>query len=395
MRFRFFIAASALLLSACGTDEVAPPPAPPRVTVATPLQREVVDWDDYTGRFEAPEDVEIKPRVDGVVTAVHFRNGQDIGKQQPLFTIDPRPYRAALAQAEAQVARAEAAARNARQVTARSRSLLAAEAVSREELESNVATERSSAADLAAAQAAVSRARLDVEFTTVRAPFNGRVSDRRVSVGDTVRTGETVLTRLVSLDPIWFAFEGAEAFYLKNLRQDRRGERGSSRTTANPIEIQLADETGYVWRGRMTFLDNAIDTNSGTIRARAVVANPTRFLTPGMFGRARLLGSGTYSALLVPDEAIVTDQTRRLVYVVTRGGKAVARPVETGAIVEGLRIVRAGLAPTDRVVIDGIGRVRPGAPVTPRLTRITARPANQPAPNAPLEEPESGQATAG
>jgi RND family efflux transporter MFP subunit len=144
----------------------------------------------------------------------------------------------------------------------------------------------------------------------------------------------------------------------------------------------------------MTFLDNAIDENSGTIRARAVVANPTRFLTPGMFGRARLLGSGTYRALLVPDEAIVTDQTRRLVYVVNRENKTVARPIETGAIVEGLRIVRAGLAPTDRIIVDGLGRVQPGAAVTPKVTQIKPRPASQPAPNVPLQEPESGQATA-
>lgn len=394
MRFWPLIVSAALLLPACQSGKAPPPPPPPQVSVATALQREVVDWDDYTGRFVAPQDVELKPRVNGVITAIHFRNGQDVRSGQALFTIDPRPYLAALGQAQAQVARAQAAVVNARQVTARSRSLLAAQAVSREELEANVAAERSAGADLDAARAAVRAAQLNVEFTTVRAPFSGRLSDRRVSLGDAVRDGETVLTRLVSLDPIWFAFEGAEAFYLKNLRQDQRGERGSSRSTANPIEIQLADEIGYVWRGRMTFLDNGIDPNSGTIRARAVLPNPTRFLTPGMFGRARLLGSGTYQALLVPDEAIVTDQTRRLVYVVNRDRKAVARPVETGAIVEGLRIVRAGLAPTDRIIIDGLGRVRPGAPVTPRLVAIKPRPGSQPPPNAPLEEPASGQATA-
>ena len=232
-------------------------------------------------------------------------------------------------------------------------------------------------------------------FTTVRAPFSGRASDRRVSLGDTVRNGETVLTRIVSLNPIWFTFEGAEAFYLKNLRQDSRGERGSSRTTANPVDIQLADEDEYRWHGRMEFLDNTIDPNSGTIRARAVVANPNRFLTPGMFGRARLLGSGRYQALLVPDEAIVTDQDRRLVYVVNRESKIVARPVEIGAKVEGLRIIRAGLAPTERVVLDGLGKVQPNAVVKPRNGRITVRPGSQPAPSMKLDEPVSGQATTG
>jgi len=380
-----------LLLAACG-QKPPPPPPPPQVSVAIPLQRQVTDWDDYTGRFEAPQDVALKPRATGVITAIHFRNGQDVRAGQPLFSIDSRPYRAALAQAEAQAARTEATLRNARQVTTRSRALATAQAVSKEELEANIAAERTAAADLAAARASVRNASLNLSFSTVRAPFSGRVSDRKVSLGDLVTDGETVLTRVVSLDPIWFSFEGAESFYLKNLRQDVRGERTSSRYAANPVDIQLADETDYRWHGRMVFLDNAIDPNSGTIRARAVVANPTRFLTPGMFGRARLLGSGTYTAMLVPDEAIVTDQTRRLVYVVGRDRKAVSRIVETGAKVEGLRIIRAGLASTDLVIIDGVGRLQPGAAVTPKRTVIKPRPEDQPPPSAAPVEPASGQA---
>jgi RND family efflux transporter MFP subunit len=381
------------LLSACGGEQAPPAPPPPQVTVATPIQREVEDWDDYTGRFVAPQDVEIRPRVNGVVTAIHFRDGQDVRQGAPLLTIDPRPYRAALAQAQAQASRANAALSNARQVTARSRKLASAQAVSTEELEANIATERTAAADLAAARAAITNAELNLSFTTVRAPFSGRMSDRKVSIGDSVADGQTILTRIVSLDPIWFEFEGAESFYLKNLRQDQRGERGSSRTTANPVQIQLADESEYRWLGRMEFLDNTVDPNSGTIRAHAVVQNPTRFLTPGMFGRARLLGSGTYKAMLIPDEAVVTDQTRRLVYVVGNDNKAVARPVEVGAKVEGLRIVRDGLAPTDRVVITGVGRIQPGAPVSPVKGVIKADATRQAAPTAPTVEPASGQAT--
>jgi RND family efflux transporter MFP subunit len=219
------------------------------------------------------------------------------------------------------------------------------------------------------------------------------VSDRKVSLGDAVAQGTTVLTRMVSLDPIRFEFEGAESFYLKNLRQDARGERGSSRTTANPVQIQLADESEYRWNGRMQFLDNAVDPNSGTIRAYALVANPTRFLTPGMFGRARLLGSGTYRAMLVPDEAIVTDQTRRLVYVVSNDNKATPRVVEVGAKAEGLRIVREGLAPTDRVILTGIGRLQPGAPVNPKKGVIKPDATKQAAPTRPIDQPASGQAT--
>jgi len=393
VQIRLLLAGLALLIGACG-EKAPPPPPPPQVLVAVPLQRDVVDWDDYTGRFVAPQDVEIRPRVTGVVTAIHFRDGQDVGAGQPLLTIDPRPYRATLQQAQAQVAKTQATLANARQVAARSRELAAAQAVSKEELETNIAQVRTAEADLAAARAAVETAQLNLGFTTIRAPFSGRMSDRKVSLGDSVKDGETVLTRIVSLDPIWFAFEGAESFYLKNLRQDARGERGSSRTTANPIQIQLADETEYRWQGRMEFLDNAIDPNSGTIRAHAVVANPNHFLTPGLFGRARLLGSGTYRAMLIPDEAIVTDQTRRLVWVLNRENKTAQRPIETGAKVEGLRIVRQGLAPTDRIVIEGIGRLQSGMPVAPRRVAIKPRPESQPTPTAPTEEPQSGQATA-
>lgn len=388
-----YLTALALMASGCSGGGPPPPPPPPEVNVANPLQRDVVDWDDYTGRFEATQDVEVRPRVSGQITRVYFRNGQDVGAGAALFEIDPRPYRAALDQAVAQASRAQAALTNARQVTARTRALQAAQAASREELEANIAAERTAAADLAAARAAIDTARLNLSFTTVRAPFGGRVSDRRVNVGDSVTDGQTVLTRVVSLDPIWFAFEGAEAFYLKNLRQDARGERGSSRYTPNPVEIQLADETDYAWRGRMTFLDNTVDPNSGTIRARAEVSNPARFLTPGMFGRARLLGSGTYRAMLIPDEAIVTDQTRRIVYVASRDGKANPRPVELGAKVEGLRIVREGLAPTDLVVLTGVNRLQPGAPIKPKRTRITPQPEAQPRPAAPLAQPQSGQAS--
>lgn len=380
-------------LTACGAAE-QPAPPPPAASIAQPLQREVVDWDDYVGRFEAPQDVEVRARASGVVTRIFFKNGQDVRAGQPLFEIDPRPYRAALQQAEAQVTRAQAALTNARQVEKRARTLFEAQAVSREELEANEAAARSAEADLAAARAQAATARLNLDFTTTRAPISGRASDRRVDLGDSVAEGTTVMTRVVSLDPIWFTFEGAESFYLKNLRQDQRGERGSSRYTANPIEIQLADETGYRWRGRMEFLDNAIDPNSGTIRAKAVVPNPTRFLTPGMFGRARLLGSGTYKALLVPDEAIVTDQSRKLVWVMNRENKVEPRPVETGPLVEGLRVVRDGLTPNDLVVVDGLGHLQPGVAITPKKIVLKPRVVDESPRTAPLETPPSAQATA-
>jgi RND family efflux transporter MFP subunit len=348
-------------------------PPPPHVDVANPLARDVVDWDEYVGRFEAPQSVNLNARITGVVTQILFRNGQDVKEGQPLFIIDPRPYRAALEQAEAQVASARATLANAQSVAARSAQLVKAQAVSKEELENDQAQVRTAQASLQGAIANADNARLNLSFTTVHAPISGRVSDRRVSLGDQVTAGTTLLTTVVSLDPIWFSFDGAESFYLKYLREAQQGQRGSSRTAPNPVDIELSDETEYRWHGRMQFVDNALDPQTGTIRAHAVVANPSHFLTPGMFGRARLLGSGTYRALLVPDEAIVADQSRKLVYVMAADNTVAQRQVTTGPEVQGLRAIRDGIVPTDLVLLDGITQLQPGAKVTPNRTVIKPR----------------------
>jgi len=387
----------ALLLlntSACSSNSAPPPPPPTQVTVATPLQRNIVDWDEYIGRFEAIQDVELRPRVSGAIDRVLFADGQIVRQGQTLFTIDPRPYRAALAQAEAQLAKARAAQANANSEFVRAKTLLDAQAISKEEYEAKLAATRSGSADVAAGRAAVTIAALNLGFTNVTSPITGRVSDRKVSRGNLVAEGQTVLTRVVSTDPIWFSFDGAESFYLKYLRQDQEGSRGSSRNTPNPVDIQLADESGYRWRGRMQFVDNAIDPNSGTIRAHAVVANPTGFLTPGLFGRARLLGSGTYHAMLVPDEAIITDQTRKLVYVVGKDGKVAPRPVVTGPPIEGLRVIREGIAPTDRVVINGLTRLQPGMPVKATQIAMKPRAANTAPVSTPISAPPAAEAQA-
>ena len=387
--------AAAAMLALGGCAEQAPPPPPkPSVAVAYPLQREVTDWDDYVGRFEAIQDVQVMPRVSGPITRIGFREGVEVGKGSLLFEIDPRPYRAALAQAQASVVSSRARLANARTELARARSLLAQQAVSKEEYEQKLAAVRTGEADVSAAQAAVSARALDVEFTSVRAPVGGRVSDKRVALGDYVTSGQTLLTRIVSVNPIWFTFDGAEAFYLKYIRQARTGERASSRYAPNPVEIQLADESGYRWRGRMVFVDNAIDTGSGTIRAHAEVANADGFLVPGMFGRARLLGSGSYRAMLIPDEAIVTDQTRRIVYVIDREGKTAPRNVETGPMVEGLRVVKTGLTPRDRIVLDGLARLQPGTPVDARMTQIKPRAKNDAPVANPITSPQPAEATA-
>lgn len=384
---------AAAALAAC-SPSAPPPPPKPHVSAAVPLKRQVVDWDDYVGRFEAVQDVEIRPRISGTVESVNFREGVEVAKGQVLFTIDPRPYRAAAEQVRADLAKAQALVTNARTELARAQKLVDAQAVSREEFETKEANLRSAVAAAGAARANLEAKSLDLAFTTVRSPISGRVSDKRVSIGTYVAAGQTVLTRVVTVNPIRFAFEGAETFYLKYVRQAQAGERESSRYAPNPVDIKLADETSYRWHGLMKFVDNAIDRNSGTIRAFAEVSNPNGFLVPGMFGRARLLGSGTYSALLVPDEAIVTDQTRRFVYVVDKDGKSLQRNVETGPLVEGLRVIKTGLAPTEKVILDGLARLQPGMPVDAKL--ITMKPraaADSPASNA-IAAPAAAEATA-
>jgi len=387
------LTSAAVLLVACAPK--APPPQPtPSVTVATPLVRKVVDWDDYVGQFVAVDAVDVRPRVSGYLQSVNFKDGDIVRKDALLFVIDPRPYQAALDQAKGQVAHSEAAAANARAELERGKTLIAAHAISQQAFDTLAAGQLQTAADLASAQAAVRTATLNLGFTRVTAPVSGRISDRRVSPGNLVSADSTVLTNIVSLNPIRFAFTGSEALYLKYQRANAEGTRTSSRQAKNPVEIRLQDEAAYRWKGQMDFVDNALDTGSGTIRGRAVVANPDLLLTPGMFGHMRLLGSGAYPALLIPDRAVVTDQTRQIVYVVGGDGKVTERPVEPGALANGLRVIRTGLKPTDQVVIDGVQRVKVGKPVKTKLIQIQPGPATSDAKDTePYITPPSAAAT--
>lgn len=362
-------------LAACGERQDGPagqagPGAPPAVTVATPLVKPIVDWDDYIGRFEAVQSVEVRPRVSGYVQRLAFRDGEFARAGDLLFVIDPRPFEAALAQARAQAARARATAALARANFGRSETLFRENAISREEFETSRATAEQAAAEQAAAEAAQRQAGLDLEFTRVTAPISGRLSDRRVDTGAYVKSGDTVMTTVVTLDPIHFVFTGSEAVYLKYQRANQAGTRPSSRVAPNPVDIRLSDETAYRWHGRMDFVDNALDLGSGTIRGRAVVRNPDGFLTPGMFGHMRLLGSGSYNGMLIPETAVVTDQTRKVVLLVRPDGTVAPRPVELGPIVDGLRVVRSGLTPQDRLIIEGVQRARPGTKVIAKAGRI-------------------------
>jgi RND family efflux transporter MFP subunit len=369
-----FAASIALLaaLAALSACRKKPPPAPPPplVAVAHPLKQDVVDWDDFVGRFEAVNAVDVRPRVTGYLQAIRFKDGDIVRKGQVLFEIDPRPYQAALDQARGVEAHDKAALADATLERKRAEGLFAAHAVSRQELDNRIAAEQTAQADLATASANVRNAELNLGWTRVIAPLTGRASDRKFAPGNLVTADTTILTNIVDLDPIRFSFVGPESVYLKYERANLAGTRISSRQMANPVVIRLQDETSYRWRGHMDFVDNQLDTQSGTIRGRAVVDNPDYFLAPGLFGHLRLLGSGAFPALLVPDTAVVTDQTRLLVYVVDGGGVVRERLVATGSLLGNLRIIRSGLKVEDTVVIDGMQRVHPGEKVRTRIEQI-------------------------
>ncbi|WP_409019349.1 efflux RND transporter periplasmic adaptor subunit [Brevundimonas vesicularis] len=378
------IAAASIMLAAalygCSNSAEAPAQGAPPVTVAAPLSQQVVDWDEFTGRFEATRNVDVRARVGGYIQSVHFKDGDYVRQGQLLFSLDPRPAQAALAAARAQLAQAQAQSALAKADLARAETLLASQAVSQAEFDARKAAVQTAESALAAANAAIRARSLDVEFTRVTAPISGRVSDRRVDPGNLIGGGSSagdVLTTIVSSSPIYFVFDGSEATALKYQRQAASG--------AVPIKVRLQDEAEFTHEGRLDFTDNAIDPASGTLRLRAVIPNASGFLKPGMFGHAQLAGAGAYQAMLIPDAAIVADAGRRVVYTVAKDGTVGAKPVQTGPLVNGLRVVRTGLTPDDRVIINGLQRARPGQKVTAQNGEIKPQPdAQNPAPTTPV-----------
>jgi RND family efflux transporter MFP subunit len=329
------------------------------------------------GRFEAIQTVEVRPRASGYLQGVWFKDGQFVHKGQLLFTIDSRPAQAAVAQAAAQVTQAKATLANAQTEYARSEALVAQRAASQEELEQRRAALRSGAAQVAAAEANLRARQLDLGFTRVVAPLTGRISARKVDVGNSVTADQTALTTIVSVDPLYFVFQGSEALLLKYQRQGTGAQNGTA------IKVKLSDENDYAHTGALDFVDNALDAGAGTIRARAVIANPSYFLVPGMFGNMRMNAGAPHQALLLPDGAVVTDQTRKVVYVVAKDGTVVVRPVQVGALVNGLRVIRSGLQPSERVVISGTQFAQPGQKVKPVAGEIKPTMAAAQAPSAP------------
>jgi RND family efflux transporter MFP subunit len=364
-------------LSGCKSEATTAQEAPaPQVSVASALERDVTEWDEFTGRLEAVESVEVRPRVTGYIESVNFTEGSTVKKGDLLFVIDPRPYQAELSKAEAELARAVARSELAVADEGRSAKLLDIKAVSREEYDSRVNGSREAKADVAAARAAVDSAKLNLEFTRITAPISGRVSKAAVTAGNLVTGGSNtaaLLTTVVSLDPMYVTFEGDEQIYLKYNELARRGERASSRDEPNPVLMGLANEDGYPHHGAMVFVDNQVDPRTGTIRARASFENKDGFLTPGLFARVKLLGHNSYRAVLVDDRAIGTDQSQKFVYVIDAQNKVTYRPVTVGRLSDGLRIVQKGLQSGEIVVVNGLQRVRPGVVVAPERVAMDAR----------------------
>ena len=335
-----------------------------------------------TARLEATEVVEVRARVSGYLQSIHFKDGSIVKKGDPLFTIDPRPYDAALRRAEGEQAIAKARLELALKKSERAANLIGREAISKEEGEIRAAEARQAEASVAAATASVESAKLDVEFTQIRSPIDGRVGRKLVTEGNLVDGGlgarGTLLTTIVSLDPIYAYFDADERSYLKYSRLAKSGERPSSREYKNPVRLALADEREFLHEGHMDFVDNQLDKGTGTMVGRALVPNPDLILAPGLFARLLLPGSGKRPAILLPDAAILFDQAESFVWVLDEKSLVQYRRVKTGRLYEGLRIIREGLDPKDRVIVAGVQRVGPGTPVSPEEVQIsTGTPAPQ------------------
>ncbi|WP_312056155.1 efflux RND transporter periplasmic adaptor subunit [Pantoea brenneri] len=359
-------------LSGCddGVAQNAPPP-PPEVSAAPVLIKPVSQWDSFNGRIEAVQSVQLRPRVSGYIESVNYREGDEVKKGQVLFTIDDRSYRAALEQAKAELARARSQASLARSESGRSEKLIGSQAISREAWEQRRSAASQAQADVLAAEAAVDMAQLNLDFTRVTAPIDGRASRAMITAGNLVTAGDSasVLTTLVSQQSMYVYFDVDENTFLHYQAMARQGQQRH----ALPVEIALVGDQGYPHQGKVDFLDNQLTASTGTIRMRALLDNQQRQFTPGLFARVRLPGSAQFEAVLIDDKAVLTDQDRKYVYVVDSQGKAQRRDIEPGAMVDGLRIVKSGLKSGDRVIIAGLQKVfMPGMPVTAQQVAMRA-----------------------
>jgi RND family efflux transporter MFP subunit len=365
-------------LAGCGDgkQQQAGGPPPPKVTVAKPVAQTVSDFDEYVGRFVALDFVEVRARVSGYLDQIHFTDGQIVKQGDLLFTIDRRPFQNALAQAKANLASARAALAFTEGDLERAASLVREKTITQQTFDQRTQAKRVSEAQVTGQEAAVAQAELDLQFTELRAPMSGRIGDRRVSPGNLITGGTsgttTLLATIVATDPIRFEFTFDEASYLRYERLSKSGDPAADKTERLPATLKLIDERDFAHEGRMDFIDNAIERTTGTIRGRAVFENKKDIFTPGMFARIRIPGSAPYAALLVPDVAIGTEQVRKFVFAVAADGTVSQKFVTPGQLVGQLRVIKEGLSPDDRVIINGMVRARAGQKVTAEEGSATA-----------------------
>jgi RND family efflux transporter MFP subunit len=369
---------SALFEAGCGKSGAPQAPPPPQVSVAQVLEKRVKDWDEFTGRLQAVETVEIRPRVSGYIDKVAFTEGSLVKRGTLLFIIDPRPYKAEYDKAAADVKRFKTALDLGQIELARVQHLKDSGAVSQEELDERKSSVAQSEANVSGAQAALETAALNLGFTQVTSPVDGRVSRAEVTRGNLVTggiNGGTLLSSVVSMDPIYIYFDADEQSYLRYTKLARDGDKTISREAGLPVNVGLANESGFPHAGKLDFVDNQLNPQTGTIRARAVLQNKDGQFTPGLFARVQLLGSGEYSAILIDDRAVNTDQSQKYVYVVNAKNEIEYRKVTLGRVIDGLRVVREGLKAGDVIVVNGSQRVHPGITVTPDKVPMGGPPA--------------------
>ncbi|MBS0253486.1 MAG: efflux RND transporter periplasmic adaptor subunit [Proteobacteria bacterium] len=365
--------------SACAQS--APPAFP--VTVAPPLAKHIKTWDEFPGRFEAVARVELRPRVSGYVDQVNFKEGTIVKQGDLLFTLDKRPFQIAVEAAKADVARTQAQVEFAKADLERAGPLVETKVLSEQVYEQRKSSLGVAEAQVMSAKANLKSAELNLEWAEVRAPIAGRVSDKKIDVGNLVIGGQvnsTLMATIVTTDPIHFVFDSSEADYMRDARKRKSGVLPASRLAPVPVRVKLADEKDWVHEGTMDFVDNAFNQRSGTIRGRAVLPNKDDLLTPGLFARIAVYG-GDMDALLVPDDAIISDQASKILYTVNADNVVVATPVTLGQMYEGLRVITSGLKPDDRIVIEGVANpaIRPGTKVAP--TQGTIKPSEKTAQN--------------
>jgi RND family efflux transporter MFP subunit len=376
-RHRHSLFTVGIILVLCGCDHRSverPSPPPPSVDVAKPLVTEIVEQDEYTGRLAAIDSVDVRARVTGYVEGIHFADGQLVKKGDLLFTLDPRPFKATLDALQGEALQADSRLALARNDLERAKKLIETKAISQEDFDTRAKTADASEATVAAAKGRTERARLDLEFTEVRAPMSGRIGRHLVSAGNLISGGSadsTILTNIVTLEPLYCYWDVSEQALLKYLRLNQAGLRQSSRVTPTPVRVALLDELEFTHPGHTNFIENQMDALTGTLRVRAVLDNAGLDLLPGVFVRVQVPASEEHRAILIPDRAISADQSERFVYVVGQGNVVTQRRILPGRLHEGLRIVTSGLDGAEAIVVDGLQRVRPGAPVNPQSTTLT------------------------